>query len=76
MLFVLWVPFPGDDQLRDDLALSERAPVDHIMVWLSCLPVPAAYHSGCGQCGCDLITDWTFLGSIYTRLHSDSLCIT
>lgn len=49
-----------------DLGLSKRAPVDHMMVWVSCLRITAAHHSGCVQCGCDLITDWTFLGSIYT----------
>lgn len=54
---------------------NESAPVCMMMVWVPWLFVPKAHHSGCGQCGCDLITEWTFLGSIYTRPHSDRLDI-
>lgn len=54
---------------------NESAPFCMMMVWVPWLFVPKAHHSGCGQCGCDLITEWTFLGSIYTRPHSDRLHI-
>lgn len=57
-----------------DLAVRKR--LQSTAAWFGLLYLPAARHPGCGRCGRNLITDWTFSGSIYTSLHADSLHIT
>lgn len=34
--------------------------------WFACRATDFPHYSGCGQCGCDLITKWTCLAFIYT----------